>query len=1158
MNNNSILKKIVMRTLFTLLIICLFVPFLVAENANGQALKENNITYNIKNASIVNVFNQLSKITGYYFFYNEEAIEGVKGISINVKNTEIGAILNELSRQTNLSFKIIDNTISVSKKGNASTSLVVTQQNGSITGVVKDKNGEPIIGVNILVEGTSLGTITDLDGKFELKNVPSGAVLKVSYIGYLAQLIELKGQNSFNIVLLEDSKTLDEVVVVGFGVQKKENLTGAVSQIKMDEVLGERPVINVMNALQGTMPGLVISGASSPGQTKNYNIRGTTSLNGGEPLVLIDNVPGNIDMINPEDIESVSVLKDAASSAIYGARAAFGVILVTTKKGKKEQRFQLSYNNNFGFQSSINRPEQASALDFLHAYKDAEFLSGNYFAGQNIDKWINYLTEYRKDPSKFETTGDGVYIPTDNNSAKIRYYLNEKDLYDNMLEDYGFLQSHNVSASGGTEKLSYRLSLGYNNERGILITDKDSYKRISASSYISADITDWLTQAVDIRYAKSTKSMPNEVSGSLYGMRLCSLTPEGDLTLDDGTTLPMNTPKNMLLYSAPSITLNENPRILSRTTIKPFKGLEAVVEYTFDKKIYDLKAYNSPYDFTSIQLGKSASASTSKYENTKSSTDYNALNAYATYSFDLNEDNHFKFMAGYNQESSMFEQLYVTRLDMINQEMPSFSSATGETTATDTYNEYTVRGGFYRFNYDYKGKYLFETNGRYDGSSKFPKNDRFGFFPSLSLGWNVAREDFMAWSSSWMNEFKLRGSWGQIGNQAINPYAYMPIMDAGKASWIVNGELPTSLATPGLVSSNFTWEKVETLDFGVDVNMLNSRLLLTYDWYQRDTKDMLAAGMELPSVVGAPAPLQNVADLRTKGWELAISWRDKIGAWGYNVGLNLYDSRTHVTKYDNAAGLLSNYYEGYEVGEIWGYVTDGFYSMDDFVDSNTWKLKEGVTSIKSYNVRPGDVKFKNLRDDEGSVNQIDPGTSTLENPGDRKIIGNTQSRYQYGITAGVNWKGFDLSILLQGTGKRDYWVSDDRRWGFNSNEFGTIFADQLDYWKPVDAANGNYNAINPNAKYFRIYDQRDNAGSNTRTQTKYLLDASYLRIKNISLSYNVPQRTVNKIGISGLKVFSSVENLHTWTSLPNGYDPERLSWGYPFYRTVSFGLNITL
>ena len=858
-------------------------------------------------------------------------------------------------------------------------------------------------------------------------------------------------------------------------------------------------------------------------------------------------------------------MKDAASSAIYGARAAFGVILVTTKKAKKKDRFQLNYNNNFGFQQSVNRLEPLPALDFLQAYKDTGWLSGHYVHEQDLDKWMQYLTEYKQNPGKFNIVGDGIYIPTEDNPEGTRYYLNEKDLSKSILDDFGFMQSHNLSMSGGTEKASYRLSLGYNDEQGVLITDLDSYKRISASSYVSLDVTSWLTQEVDIRYARSKKTTPH--GSGIYSTTAISLLPEGEMEAADGTMLPIETPKNGLLYATPDRTNIENPRIFSKTTLKPLKGLEIVFEYTYDKKIYDNKQYDKPYYRTSMALGNAPTYETSRYENTKYTINYNAVNLYGTYGFKLGKDHNFKLMAGYNQESSRKEQLWAQRLGMINEEYPSFSSATGEERLVDSYNEYAVRGAFYRVNYDYKGRYLFEANGRYDGSSRFPKESRFGFFPSFSFGWNVARESFMESTENWLSEFKLRASWGQIGNQAISDYAFVPTMDSSLANWIYNAERPTTLGTPSLVSSSFTWETVETTDIGLDLAMFNNRFRLSYDWYIRDTKDMLAPGMELPAILGAKAPRQNVADLRTKGWELTVSWRDRIGDWGYNVGFNIYDSKTKITRFDNQNGLLGSpedvsdgnhtNYVGREMGELWGYVTDGFYTIDDFEDTNTWKLKPGIVSVQGVNVKPGDIKYKNLNDDENSINQIDNGENTLGNPGDRKIIGNTKPRYHYGINLGVSWKGLAIDVLIQGVGKRDYYSA----WSvfpFQGNKFGNIYDDQMDYWKPVDVANGDYAAVNPNTKYPRIYNEYENYSYNSRTQTKYLLDASYLRIKNVTLSYVLPKVWVTKVGLQSVKIYSSIENLHTFCSLPMGWDPERLSWGYPFYRTVSLGFNVTL
>ena len=464
---------------------------------------------------------------------------------------------------------------------------------------------------------------------------------------------------------------------------------------------------------------------------------------------------------------------------------------------------------------------------------------------------------------------------------------------------------------------------------------------------------------------------------------------------------------------------------------------------------------------------------------------------------------------------------------------------------------------------------LLEVNGRYDGSSKFPKDSRFGFFPSVSLGWNVAQEKFMEVTRNYIDGLKIRASYGVIGNQNVVNYAYFPTMSVSNKynGWLSGGDYVTAInSLPNLVSTSFTWEKVATTDIGLDLNMFGNRLNAVFDWYQRDTKGMLAPGMQLPAVVGASSPFQNTADMRTRGWELAVNWRDRIGKFNYRVGFNLSDSYSEITKYDDnaASKLLSNFYPGQRLGEIWGYEVDGFYTVDDFVDTNSWKLKDGVASIKGVSPRPGDLKFKNLRDDDKSTNQIDSGDGTLDNPGDQKVIGNSLPKYLYGITLGANYKGFDLNIMMQGTGQRDAWIANNLVfpmyiYSVNDIKYQPLFDGLTDYWKPVDAANGDYTAVNPNAKYPRMYGQNPTVGSNYGRKTdRYLSNAAYFRIKNVTLSYTVPKTWISRIGLNQLKGFVSVENLATFSSLPSGIDPETLSWNYPAFRTVSFGINFTL
>lgn len=1045
----------------------------------------------------------------------------------------------------------------------------ITQQDGVCKGVVKDNQGETVIGASVVVKGSTNGTITGLDGDFTLNNVKRGDVIQISYIGYVSQEVVWQG-TPLNITLKEDSQTLEEVVVVGFGSQKKANLTGSVSQVKMDDVLGERPVTNVKNALQGSMPGLMVSGGASPGEAKSFNIRGTVSINGMNPLVLIDNVEGDIDLLNPEDIESVTVLKDAASSAIYGARAAAGVILITTKKAKKGEKFNLNYNANFGFQTSINSPKQASLDEYLRAYQAAGF-SETYYAGNgSVSKWREYLAGYKENPAAYPTVGDGIYIGEDG----APYYLNDKDVY-KAFQETSFMQTHNLTANGGTEKLRYRLSAGLTKEDGPLIESKDTYMRKNISSFISADITDWLTQEADFRYTVADRSEPMGSGDGIYCMNHISFYPSGMMPGSVNTSvdkdLPLITPENQIRYNNPYLTDTDNTRIYLRTILRPIKGLELVGEYTYDRKNWQKSYYAKKWEYTTEQLGSNNSVTSDYLFKSEDHEDYNALNLYGTYNFSIKEDHMFKVMAGFNQERKQNSWISVQTHDMIAPSAPSFTSATGKIIPQNSYSDYAIRGAFYRINYNYKDRYLFEVNGRYDGSSKFPKDDRFGFFPSFSVGWNIAREAWMEKALDYVSDLKLRASWGQIGNQNIGNYGYYSTMQpVGNSNyWLKDGEFITYISTPGLVSNSFTWETVETLDIGFDASMFNSRLQVTFDWYQRTTRDMLIAGIQLPAVVGTSAPMRNATDMRTRGWEIAVNWRDQIGDWKYNVGFNLYDYKSKITKYSNNEDKLlsQNYYEGKTLGEIWGYVSDGFYTIDDFDGPGTWQLKDGVASLDGYNPRPGDEKFVNLNDDRGT-NEINSGLNTVDSPGDQKVIGNSTPRYNFGVNLGVSYKGFSLSAILQGTAKRDVWIGGMSLFPFggSAKAYYPVFYNQTDYWEPMGSCDGQYTendreywiAKNPDASLYRLYSNMQNHGSNQRASTKYLQNGAYMRLKNITLAYTFPKALISKVSLSALKVFVSAENLATISSLPKGYDPERLSWGYPFYRTLSFGLNVTL
>ena len=1161
------LSKIPLIMRITLVLLFVFAINMNAEYSYSQSAR---ISLDIKNSSVEKVLQTIEQKSDFYFLYSNRLIDVDRTVSVKVENEAISSILDNLFSSDDVEYEVKGTQIVLSPKEIAETATVAeqnVQQDGkTVTGRVVDAQGETIIGANIIEKGTSNGTITDFDGNFTLQ-VSDDAVLRISYIGYLEQEVSTVGRNTINVTLVEDTKTLDELVVVGYGVQKKANLTGAVSQVKMEEVLGDRPVSNAFNALQGSIPGLTVSGGSSPGQSgRNINIRGTLSINGGSPLVLIDNVPGDLNMVNPEDIESVSVLKDAASSAIYGARAANGVVLITTKRPSSNTSFKLQYNNNIGFTTATNYIQQSSLDEYFEAYQDAGFSNQYWSNSQDITKWRKYLADYKQNPGSFNIIGDGIYV----DETGTPYFLNEKNLAKNILET-GIYQKHNVSASGGTDKVRYRMSAGFNTEDGPIITNKDRFKRFNVSSFISADMTDWFTQELDIKFARSENSMPIGKGNPIFNMRLINYYPEGMMPgeiTQTGEEVPIFTPRNVVKYSTKDNTTRNNPRIFSKSIIKPLEDLQLVFEYTFDKKDTDYSFYNEKWKHTTIQTAVSVAPTNDVYTRRRFFTDYSSINAYGNYSKSFGKHN-FQVMAGYNQESSYYEYIQNQVKDQVSSVIPSLGNSTGEMTNTEIYSEYTIRSGFYRLNYNFEDRYLLEFNGRYDGSSKFPKNDRFGFFPSVSAGWQLGREDFMSFTNDWMEELKVRASWGEIGNQAVEPYQFAPSMDINNSNsvWLENGEKVTTIGLPSLVSSNFTWETVETVDIGVDFSFLNYRLRGTFDWYQRDTKGMLtkAGVVELPGVVGTDAPAQNGADLRTRGWEFGLTWKDEIGKVGYSIGFNVYDHISEISKYANESGLLSDYYVGSKLGEIWGYVSNGYYTIGDFENTSNWQLKEGVPSIQGYNVRPGDIKFKNLMDSDNSTNRIDAGNNTLNNPGDRKIIGNNTSRYQLGSNIGINYEGFSLNIMLQGVAKRDAWIDGQAIFPFAGSGasdaiFRPLYSNQTDYWKPIseDPNDPKYMIPeNPNAEHFRIYGQMNNVGSNTRVSDKYLQNAAYLRIKNVTLSYVFPKNIVNQMTLSQLKLFAGVENLATFSSLPKGIDPEILSWNYPFYRTVSFGLNVT-
>lgn len=1034
-------------------------------------------------------------------------------------------------------------------------------QNVTIKGQVTTSDQLGLPGVTIVEKGTTKGTVTKPDGSYEITVSSADAVLTYSFIGFIVQEIPVSGQSTINVVLEEDTQDLDEVVVVGYGTQKKANITGAAASVQMDKVLGNRPVTNAAVALQGSIPGLqVVTNSGQPGnEGVSLNIRGTTSINGGSPLVLMDNVPVSMGDVNPQDIESVTVLKDAAASSIYGARAAFGVILITTKKGGKGQPVKFEYSNTFSWRQAEDVLEKASTYDFVHALDDWGLDA--FWTGPDVPTWVDFLEDHRENPGNYP---DG-YAEKDG----LRYPLTDTDLIGAFLDDPGFTQIHNFNFAGGGKKTAYRVSAGYSDEDGIIVTDSDSQKKYNITSYLKVDLTDKLAITADIKYNKDYRRTPRGQYGNAISFN--PFTPEdGYHEMEDGSLVPYDSPAMAEQIKVIPQRWRDNIRLFGKLDYELIPDLVLTAEYTFSKLNQDNVTGDNqvltvnPERFTLNAVDPARTY----HQKTNSKTQYSGLNLYAKYKKSVQAHN-FEVLVGHNREDQDYEYFRARRYNLVDVNLPALGTATGIIEADDSFYQWAVMGYFGRINYNYQEKYFLEVNARYDGSSRFGADDRWGFFPSVSGGWNVARESFMD-DVEFISQLKLRGSWGEVGNQNTNGYyPYVPGMPLYEASWLNESALQqySTLRSPDLVSAGFTWETVRTINFGVDIKMLKNRLASSFDIYTRETLGMLESGVALPAVIGTSAPEQNSADLKTKGWEFELSWNDKIGDFSYNVGATLFDSHAEITEFNSQTGIIGQNYVGRDLGEIWGYVTEGFYSVDDFVpgsldeDLRNGTLIEGIAVPKGRTINPGDVRFTDLNNDgeiftgnntiEAAVDpetgEVIPGTG----PGDRQIIGNTTRRYQYGLFVNADYKGFDFSLMLNGVGKRDIYINNQTRFPY-TNEFQVVYASQLDYWMPD----------NTDTYYPRNYPLGGvNYGYSRSTQTKYMLDGSYMRIKNITLGYTIPKNLLEKVKIDRLRVYVAAENVADFNSWPNGINTELSNKGsgatYPYMKGYSVGLNMT-
>lgn len=808
-------------------------------------------------------------------------------------------------------------------------------------------------------------------------------------------------------------------------------------------------------------------------------------------------------------------------------------------------------------------PEKTTPLQFVNALND--FGTTTYWTGQNVATWLEQLKLYQTDPSQFPEGTTTV--------NSIKYPLAQTDLYGTFFKN-GFEQLHNFSFSGGSEKTNYRSSFAYTNQDGIIVSNNDAYKKYNFSSFLNTELTKKLTAGINIFYNNDAKKTPANYGQLFYNViTFGSYAPTGEGSLPGSTEiLPYSSPNNIAGIESPFQETSNNLRMFGKLEYRILKNLKVTGEYTFTQANYagvQVRTVNRYVNPLSFQLD--IPYATSSYNKYTSATNNNALNLYASYSLNLANAHSFALLAGTNQELNKQSGYGANRLNLITPTVPSFSTSTGTTSATDDFNEYAVSGYFYRVNYGYRNKYLIEITGRYDGSSRFPVGHRFGFFPAVSAGWTITEEPFMNEVKNIFSLLKLRGSYGTIGNQVTykqgtstqDYYPATPGMNPQNASWIdpSTNIVFTTLAAPLLVSNNFTWERIRTTNIGLDWAALNNRLTGSFDVYKEETLDMLGTGSSLPAIIGAAPPKQNRADLRVNGWDMHALWSDKANdKLSYSIGFNLSVRQPAIiTKYNNPSMLLSDYYEGQRLNEIWGFVTQGYFVTSDFatgalndklINNGSVKQNNGLTpGIAGYRgvlQSPGDIRFADLNGD--SV--IFTGQNTVLDPGDRKIIGNSTRRLQYGVNGNVAYGNFDMSFFIQGIGKRDVWISNQVFFPYQ-NQFAAIYAHQLDYWTPT----------NTNAYFPRSYANASGpTGTSQSIQTKYLSNGAYLRVKSLAAGFTVPSAWINSLHIEKARIFFSGENLFTFDHLPDGLDPESSNLGsggiYPFLKKYSFGINI--
>lgn len=1017
-------------------------------------------------------------------------------------------------------------------------------QSIKVKGTVVDEQSFAIIGASILIEGEQGGTITDLDGNFELEVPNENSVLQISYIGYLKQEIKVGTQREFNIILKEDSKQLDEVVVVGYGVQKKVNLTGAVAAVDGKDIVEKRNA-NALASLQGVIPGLTVlrSGGKPGAETSGIRVRGQSSSNTMNALVLIDGVEGDIALLNADDIESVSVLKDAAASAIYGARAAGGVVLVTTKKGESGQKARISYNGSFGVNLPSRMPKRLTAWDEQHLINISR-LNSSIDPNTGLP---NGKVEF--DPEKTSWVGNPNYNSRPNNE---RWDLFESTNWINEgVNDETTSHDHSLSIMGGSEKTRYYLSAGYHYKDGLLKYGPDENQRINLRLSLDTEVNKYISVNLLATYQSNKTDESAYGSDNILSLLYSNRGRQPIYNPEEDSNYAVN-PYNGDLHANP-IDLMKNSG-LDRSKTEYYTGKVGLHLKNFLKGFtVDVNASRrASYYMGEVQkrkliwygkdgLKERNNSGESSVSKGRSSAYLDKVEGLLNYDLKIN-DHDIHALFGMSYEQYRRDRITATARKLQTEDLFSFnfydSTDAANSELSDKIEPWKMASLFGRITYNYKQRYLFEANMRYDGSSRLDPDYRWDVFPSFSAAWRVSEESWFEPLKQKITNLKVRGSWGTLGNSSAltDLYAYIGLITN-------NGDVVGNPAyyQGKMVSRELSWERLQSTNIGIDLGLLKGKLNVTADYYWKKNNDMLAA-TKVGSLVGATVPYQNVGELKTWGWEISASWNDKIGNVSYSVGFNVEDSQNEVVKYAGVKTVSegrNSIIEGYPLNTIWGYKTDGYWSSrQEYLDYK--EANPGYKSFSDNMVTGGDVKYLSRGESDHTLS----GGGTPDNPGDLVYLGTSNGRYLYGINVGVQWKGFDFSMFFQGIGKRSFLLTDDITAPFK-NSYQMPWSVHLDYWTED----------NPNAFFPRIINQNT---YNYKASDKWVQDGSYIRLKNIQLGYTIP---ISKKYIQNLRVYVAGTDVWEHTNVLEVVDPEvGNSQGrnyYPFFRTWTTGINLT-